>query len=131
MINQDGFCSNCKIYQYPDRRYADGCGRPFVPPTRETRLTPEEHAAHRRREIDLRHAAEKWARQDAEEQREREWGKTNALMQEQLGQARADERATLDAGYAKVKTLMAAVREYWARQAKAERLDRRLGEGGR
>jgi hypothetical protein len=126
VITKDGFCTNCKCYHYPDRRYEDDCGRPYVPLKRAPQPTTEEIHAQRLQALQEKHAAENRERQREQERLERKKTLERAMFQEDMRRFHQQQEAARAMKAAQVKAAMAEAREWMKRQAQVRRLERKL-----
>jgi hypothetical protein len=113
-------------YHYPDRRYEDDCGRPYVPLKRAPQPSLEQQHAWARREIELRHARENRERRQEAERRERMKILEKAKVQEMFKTVHREEEAARALKSAEVKAQLAEFHAWRKAQAQAGRLERRL-----
>jgi hypothetical protein len=124
MVNKNGFCSNCRTWHRPDRRYWNDCPNPWVPLKRAPQPTIEEQSAAAIREIELKAIREHAARRlDAER---RDWERTleRSKVSEMLKHVHQRKSADLAAKVNEVTTELEAARAWRRLQVKAARVDR-------
>jgi hypothetical protein len=119
-------CTNCKCYHYPDRRYEDDCGRPYVPLKRAPQPTTEEISAQRLQALQEKHAAENRERQREQERLDRKKTLERAMFQEDMRRFHQQQAAARAAKSAEVKAAMKEAREWMKRQAQVRRLELKL-----
>jgi hypothetical protein len=126
MISQDEFCSNCQCYHYPDRRYEDDCGQPFVPVPRAPQPTSEQQHAWAMREIEWRMAQENRQRRQEEERLERAKAWERAKVGDMFEDVHRRKAAVLDEKSAEVHAQQAEARAWRKVQVQSRRQEQRL-----
>jgi hypothetical protein len=128
MIDQNGFCHNCRCYHYHNYLYSDGCPNPFVPLERPWQPSTEEQHARKMLQIDAEIYQENCERQREQERRERKATLEKAKVQQMFREHDQQEKAAREQATAKTLALMADMRKDLLMPVKATRQANRLGE---